>query len=664
MGIERFMSTIKKGLNKTAEFIEEFDGGDNKIEFDYSYIYMDFNSIIYGISNKIYSIYSNKPDTILEFDKYVELVLFNLEIFFKNFLSKFNINNLKLLYIALDGVPTFSKIIEQKKRRYIGDFIEYLNPTTPFIKWNKNNISPGTIFMDKISDFLKKYTYSNIKIQISDTTEKGEAEMKILDVINKIENLNDDKILFFSPDSDVILLSMSSKYYNNISVVNYVMDKDKDKYTITNIKLLVLDIYEYCTMRITNKIDIIKLKNDIIIIFTMFGNDFLPKCTSITVNLDFLFLIDIYLITFIDYGYLLTENGLIDNKFLYYFFVLLSQHEKRLLFRNAFMNIYHNYNIQTQINFILDLYKYKDNKEHNLNGHIYGEPFYNFYNNILFYIDPLKLVDSIKDEKYHYLYFYLIDKYKLFDILYQTLQTSLPINSIVAIKLHNDYEYKKVKPIEYKSSSFNHAKLIKNLPPEKKKQYLIDKKLDNYYNIFNPHNNFYHKIIKIKSIDYEYYNNEYFKNTSENITKIYLKGLAWVNQYYFIRHNVDETWYYPYNYVPLFDTIVKYYQPLEIFLKDIPLDITQTEHLLYITPFHLSQINNLTTLIQPNEVDKVKKFIQKHTNYFFDLDNLYKSNSFNGLFDCSTTYFVNKCHYKLLEHVIDIKDFVMKMRIT
>ncbi len=44
------------------------------------------------------------------------------------------------MYVMFDGVPTFSKIIQQKKRRITYKF-ENNNV------WDKIKISPGTIFM-------------------------------------------------------------------------------------------------------------------------------------------------------------------------------------------------------------------------------------------------------------------------------------------------------------------------------------------------------------------------------------------------------------------------------------------------------------------------------------------------------------------------------------
>jgi hypothetical protein len=54
------------------------------------------------------------------------------------------------------------------------------------------------------------------KFSLSDTNSEGEGEMKIYDIINQLDIKQKDTVLFYSPDSDVILLSMISKYSENI----------------------------------------------------------------------------------------------------------------------------------------------------------------------------------------------------------------------------------------------------------------------------------------------------------------------------------------------------------------------------------------------------------------------------------------------------------------
>ena len=649
MGIERFFSTLGRNFNiMTHNKENDYDEIINA-----THIYMDFNSVIHTISAKVLNPKMN-------FEELNLLIIKNIDKFIINFLKKFNLKKLKLLYIALDGVPTFAKIIEQKKRRYVGDLLNHLIKSKYPTSWSKNNISPGTIFMDQINDFLLNLNFNeDFQYIVSTSNENGEAEIKILDLINLLILDKNDKIIFFSPDSDVILLSMLSKNSNFINIIKH--DSNKLLFTTININLLNNSIYEYCLKRITRiniKLEINKLINDIIFIFTIFGNDFLPKCESIQTNLDLLFLIDIYLINLINHTYIL-DKKIINNMILYNYFILLSNHERRLLFRNAFLNIYYNYNNINQINFIIDLYKLKNiNINKLVDGQIFGKPFYNFYNNILSYIDPFKLY--ITHEKYGVLYFYLIDKYKLFEIIknYIISNNELPLNQLITINMNKNKfsSYENINLIKYNSTLPKHLTKLQTLDKEEKEEYLIENKLDKYYNIFNPINDFYKQSIKIKDIDSIYYYKKYFNNDLEkNIVKKYLEGLHWVCEYYFSRKKIDETWYYPYTRVPLFSSIIKYYTP-HIILYNNKLNITSYEHLLYVTPVNINKLDQLYTLFPSHIIEKIIKFIKSHPNYFYDLDKIYKSN-FNNLLDCSHSIFINKCDYKILEDVIDVKKF-------
>ena len=632
---------------------------DDKI-LEYEYIYIDFNSIIHNISSNVITNLNIVKKFEIKFDEINDIILQEIDIFLQMFLKKINLNNLKLLNIVVDGLPTFSKMLEQKKRRYIADYIDNLLEKYPIkINWSKNNISCGTFFMEKVILFLSNLSsnefYKNINIQISDMSEKGEGEMKILDFINKLsENKN---IIFFSPDSDVILLSMISNKSDNISVIKY--DNDRKNFISIDIKKVKKGILEYSKNKVINDKINNNIINDIVFIFTIFGNDFLPKCESIQTNLDLLFLIDIYLICLIDKGYIIENDNLVDAN-LYYFFDLLKHHEVRLLQRNALENIFVNYNYANQKNFLLDLYKLKEIKKTNLLGKKFGDPFFNFYNNILTYIDPVKL--KLNDKKYGFLSFYLINKYKLYDLLLVELnKKNISINNLLNIKINkNNNNYEKLKKREYKSTTQKHNNNMRDLSNKDKELYLINNKLDKYYNIFNPINDFYYRTIKIGYIDFNYYYNKNFNNNNQNkIVNDYLLGLRWLFQYYFTRKNINELWYYSYNNVPLFETIIKYYRSdllTQIFEEKI-LDITLIEQFIYITPIRLSKINNLKLLLSENIIDKIKIFINKYPHFFYNLDKIYKNKNYN-LFNCSHSLFINKCHYEILNNIIDINNFV------
>lgn len=678
MGVEKFFSTVSQNFNVIQNFKE-----NNNI----SYLLFDFNSIIHHTSSKLIEELNqnNFQDKNIKLQDLEIMIIKKVNEFIISILQKINLNELKLMYIALDGVPSFSKMLEQKKRRFVGDFIEkILEPYSLPFSWNKNNISPGTIFMNTITKYLSNIKsiidkekikkedlildldnydyYKKINIfNYSDTNLRGEAEMKIFDLINNLDNGN---IIFYSPDSDVILLSMISKRSDDITVLKF--DQQKNILSMININQLKESINIYCKERLVDlyNFDKNKIINDIVYIFTIFGNDFLPKCEAIQTNLDFLFLIDIYLIILIDYGYILINNN-ISNIVFYKFLLLLKDHEKRLLKRNALQNIYENYKWVSQKNFYIDLLKLK--KSQKISD--------SFYDNIYLYIDPLKISEFF-NKKYGCLEFYLIKKNDLLIIIKKALNKILPINSSFNIdinKINEFTKYEKFRKFEYNSNQKKHIIKMKDMNMRRKELYLIENKLDKYTELFVPINSFYNNIITINKINTEFYYNKFFNNLKKkDIVINYLEGFKWVHQYYFDRkHNINEKWYYPYNKAPLIETIINYYSSiiLNTIIKSKINNITPIEQLLYITPIRLSEINNpefyaLFAEYKKDEklINKVKLFIEKNSHFFYNLDEIYngiKSGTLKyGLFDCSSSNFISKCHYEILNFIVNLDNFV------
>lgn len=730
MGIERFFSTI----NRTFDIITSVDLSnsdenlDNTTLNDSKYLLLDFNSIIHHTSSKLIeelnqSRSRNSDYKNLSLDDIEWMIIREVNKFLISILEKINLKKLSSVYVALDGVPTFAKIIEQKKRRFVGDFVEKLleNYSLP-ISWSKNNISPGTVFMEKINMYLsniksivknklvkksdmilkpKDYEFFTklVHFDYSDTNIPGEGEMKIYDLIAKLPK--DEKILFYSPDADVMLLSMISTHSNTITVLKY--DPNENLLNLIDIKLLKETIYNYCLERITgsviDSIQLNKLIKDLVFVFTAFGNDFLPRCESIQTNQDFLFLIDMYLINLINYGHLILDTEISNISFFNYL-SLIGTHEKRLLFRNAYLNVKQNYSYANQKNFYLDLMSFKSidlkSDSSKLISKNFADPYYNFYNNIIHYIDPGKitsLVEKHKDpktKKFHgCLEFYLYDRNKVYKILQEALEFDFPINALFTLNLENiNNKYEKLKTTQFESKIKKHLVNMRDLSPRERELYMINNKLDKYYSLFNPSNEFFQMILSTRKVNDLFYYQKYFKNPDrKNPVNAYLKGWKWLFQYYFNRTNgsksqlnIDETWYYPYYKAPLFESIVSYYSPslIDTNFKPVELNISPLTQLLYITPVRLADLSKpefyklfaeykSNKFTDENFIKKIRGFIEKHPQYFYNLDEIYagiKTGSIKkNIFDCSNSAFISKCHYYILDYVVDIKQFANKLSV-
>lgn len=348
MGIEKFFNTLKSSYK--SKLITEYNFNNKKST---DILFFDFNSIIHKISSQVISdlnylykillissnypshklikFFTNKyndykstfhlsidfihtPSGILQLINDIQSLDPNIIIIYKiiksieNYIS--NYNDLQFVYLSLDGVPTISKIMEQRHRRYIGEIINHqiskkinnykfpdkLSEEYPYnyIKYNhkkfhflKLNISPGTTFMKQLVKSIKSHTFP-VNIQINDDTISGEGEYKIIHYIRTYSNLFiNKKITIYSPDSDMILLC--SILPNEIEIIRYDQQQNQDYMLSTEIFKLLIS--EYITGE--NKINQ-NVIDDIIFIFTIFGDDFLPKLEAIQVNNQYEKILDIY----------------------------------------------------------------------------------------------------------------------------------------------------------------------------------------------------------------------------------------------------------------------------------------------------------------------------------------------------------------------------------
>ena len=325
MGIERFFKSINS-LYKN-QFIKSI-----YIDQKITHFYFDFNSVIHKVSNNVINnlndmlLYSliykyadsseiNKDMLVIDFNdeikKYKNLSNYKINDFYKNITYikdklvfdiiydeifkdiRYNLNfypNCKFVYIGIDGVPSVGKMIEQQDRRYKGylmsqinklikdkykfelnnnkfDFTnlyneyEYLDLKFSF---DKNLISPCTDFMVDFINKLKKEKFENSDLEISDFNEKGEGEKKIIVHIKK-HRLIDDNIIIYSPDADMIIMSMILEH--SIWILRHEQSDSTD--AIINISSIKKE-FTPC--------------EDIAYIFSVFGDDFIPKIEWINVT--------------------------------------------------------------------------------------------------------------------------------------------------------------------------------------------------------------------------------------------------------------------------------------------------------------------------------------------------------------------------------------------
>ena len=613
MGIERFFSAI----NRNFKVVDDVMATDTpNIECDT--LLIDFNSIIHNVSSRL-------TKEIKEGDDFEKIIIDEIKNYILYLMALVKCN---LVYISFDGIPTFSKILEQKRRRYIGDFIEILLSRYPAqVSFNKGMISPGTVFMKNLIKTLKETDFP-IKTIISDTSENGEGEFKIVLYINQ-NKIND--FIIFSPDADLIILCLILYSENKkIKILRY--DQNTKILNIIYINYLVDYFIEYRDSKIHKIIDNRRYILDLSLIFTIFGNDFLPRLEDININMDLYLVLDGYLINYLEHGYVMQESLEIDSKPFYFYLLFLSNYEEFLLKRNANMAKYQNFNYANTVNLYLDI----KNKQYN--------------ESMVFYLDLGQ--DLSIDDEYGKLGYYFFNKEKTLNALdnYEFK------NNVNRDYFEDSENYQKLIPYEYSSKIKKHLIAMKDMSNREKELYLIEKKLDHYNVLFNPKSKFLDTLKK----------EDYYKNHNpKDMVSEYLKGFKWLINYYYKNDDIDEFWYYKYHYSPLLSDLVHYFNPNCIHYNFVSkkLNLKPLQVLLYVSPIKISKLDIFLNKIDTTEEKRkeIKNFIESNLNLFYNLDEIYysvlKGNLKDNLFDCSNANFISKCNYFVLDDVKSLVPF-------
>jgi 5'-3' exonuclease len=318
--------------------INDIDGLSN--------LFLDLNCAIHPCCANILSNYNSQEITKANLEKKMINETIN---YIEFILSKVNP---KLLYVAIDGVAPLAKMNQQRLRRYksifekkqINSIKEELNIPLESNSWDKNAISPGTEFMDKLIKQLNSYLKTlkeknkNITIIFSSSYINGEGEHKILNYIRN--NELSGNIIIYGLDADLIMLAMAS-HRNNVYLLREAIEFGKK---IDN-KLLYLDINLFKNRLIgslkeklnvidngffLNDNDSLRMIDDYIFMCFLMGNDFLPHNLAIDLRYDgHDIILDAYLNNYSINKEFLVDTGKmrINNSMLYSLLTILHSKE-------------------------------------------------------------------------------------------------------------------------------------------------------------------------------------------------------------------------------------------------------------------------------------------------------------------------------------------------
>ena len=512
---------------------------------------------------------------------------------------------IKSINIFFDGIPTYSKIIEQRRRRvknyldsknrkklfkeYFKDIINSIiiedNITFDYFDWINNmysfdkSLGPFSSVLIYLSNFINtKMTesYKNILIYTDSSINNGESDYKIFKHI--VDQKNDCSIAIHSCDSDFIflitwyqLLSTVKHNDTNIIFINYNNQENGYNKTIYFAKKIINSILDkYSNINSMSEDVSINIVFDFLSLLLLFGNDIMPPSYELGSELSLKQLFETHYSLYIESSFIINLNNInIVN------FINLAKWLENIKNTNSFPII------------ILNRF-YKMN-----------------YNNILQLVDKHKNLIEISKNINNDDLILNNKSFYIEDNSYQTL-----------------YNY-----VVYKSESI-----------------LED-------NINRPFKKFFDDIKNAST--------EYINITKNNNVENYLKLFISLNQLFFLNFNLYtpyNTIYYNDNIAPSIDMILHYiklndmnnlqkqtHDILKNFLKNEEAYFNPISHHLFITPYIINIIetpNNLNI----KHIESMKNVIDKQINGIW-LDS--STNSTIGNFNLKKIdpyIFINLCN--------------------
>lgn len=251
MGIPRYFGSVVRNINGVVN-----KGHPTSCDF----LCVDFNAMIHPVVRQITRESTPSMDVIFSavFDDLERLVgLCSPE---------------KKVFIAHDGVCPYAKIIQQRRRRFLGH-LERKFKSEPEPPFDSVHISPGTEFTTRLTKYIqdrcceKGWMYSG-------ADEEGEGEQKIFKFLKLFAGPL-DKVTIHGLDADMILLSLCSRIKN----IRIMREDIQSEYI--NVDSLFKEIACMITKdesQYQNAID------SYCFMMSVCGNDFLPKMPGMQVD--------------------------------------------------------------------------------------------------------------------------------------------------------------------------------------------------------------------------------------------------------------------------------------------------------------------------------------------------------------------------------------------
>lgn len=291
MGIPRFYRFITERFPKASQSISFKNGFNRGYDTPIDNLYLDANGIIHDCARAIYfeknprlSYVGRKPPPPPS-NKELEIQVFQAIGGYMNQLLQF-VKPRNVFYIAIDGPAPLAKQSQQRQRRYKS--ADERDPDE-FKKFDTTAITPGTEFMQRLSNYIKYYTrekmstdsqWASINVIFSGPETPGEGEHKIVNYIRDLPDKWKLSHCMYGLDADLFMLSLSThcRQFYLLREDQFRVKWGDTLFYKVNIGKLRKDIFEMWGEPDSNQN---RLIDDFIFICFLVGNDFLhalPGC--------------------------------------------------------------------------------------------------------------------------------------------------------------------------------------------------------------------------------------------------------------------------------------------------------------------------------------------------------------------------------------------------
>lgn len=235
------------------------------------HMHLDTNSIIHHAAQKVYgygqysrpSEQADEKQVFRETCRYIDLLVRMVK-------------PTKSLHIMIDGVCPRAKQNQQMKRRY-----RTAMETTKTQTFDSNCITPGTPFMDRLSEYMQFYIRLRVQkewrefdVHFSDSNTPGEGEHKIANWIRDKREYHDDHHCIYGLDADLIVISTTLPPHNIFLLRENIF------VNLQRMQFHIFDVTEFrqqlCQALQHNKVTKKQCLQDFSVMSYLIGNDFLP----------------------------------------------------------------------------------------------------------------------------------------------------------------------------------------------------------------------------------------------------------------------------------------------------------------------------------------------------------------------------------------------------